>query len=669
MRKLMFLAMLMTFSVSAFSQSSERPTTKFGEIKPEDFVSVYSIDSTANAVVLFDIGKAEYGTDTKGGFAIIYKFHQRIRLMNKNGFDAATVEIPVYKGNNAEEFLEKVEAATYTLENGQVITTKVDKGSMFKDKISKNFQVQKFTFPNLKEGCIIEYTYTISSPFTQDLHEWYFQGEYPRLWSEYDAWVPTIYNFTVLNQGYIPFAVNKTELTSDNYNIYVPGETASDRGQTIRMKLDVYHTTWAMKDIPGMKSESFTTTLRNHVAKIEFQLSTIRYPNQPVKPVMRTWFQVADELMKDENFGKPLTDNNGWLSDDVKALTASGTSNIEKAKKIYAFVRDNFTCTDHTAKYVFTSLKKVFEAKKGSVAELNILLAAMLKKAGFEVHPVLLSTREHGKTYDAYPMLDRLNYVIVQAKVDDNYYLLDASMPKLGFGKLPIDCYNGSARIIAEMPTIIDLSSDSLVERKLTSIFIINSEDGKNMEGSFSSELGYYESYGIRKKLINQTEDEFFKNIKKEYSLDLNLANTKLESLSSYDDPVSVKYDFKYTPDEDILYINPLFAEATKENPFKSAKRFYPVEMPFTFNETYILDMEIPKGYVVDEIPKSARVNFNDNEGMFEYIISNDGKNIRLRSRIVLNKATFIPEDYDSLREFFAFIVKKHSEQIVLKKK
>jgi hypothetical protein len=40
-----------------------------------------------------------------------------------------------------------------------------------------------------------------------------------------------------------------------------------------------------------------------------------------------------------------------------------------------------------------------------------------------------------------------------------------------------------------------------------------------------------------------------------------------------------------------------------------------------------------------------------------------------MRSRIKLTKANFKPEDYGTLREFFAFIVKKQSEQIVFKKK
>ena len=79
--------------------------------------------------------------------------------------------------------------------------------------------------------------------------------------------------------------------------------------------------------------------------------------------------------------------------------------------------------------------------------------------------------------------------------------------------------------------------------------------------------------------------------------------------------------------------------------------------------------MEIPVGFVVDEMPKSAKVDLNEGEGFFEYLISKSDNTIILRSRIKLNKATFLPEDYETLRSFFDYIVKKHAEQIVFKKK
>jgi len=105
-----------------------------------------------------------------------------------------------------------------------------------------------------------------------------------------------------------------------------------------------------------------------------------------------------------------------------------------------------------------------------------------------------------------------------------------------------------------------------------------------------------------------------------------------------------------------------------KKNPFASAERYYPVEMPFLKNQVFTLTMDIPNGYKVDELPKSTRVLLNEEDGMFEYLISNDGTGIQMRCTLVLHKAKFTNEDYQTLRDFYAFIVKKESEQIVFKK-
>ena len=72
---------------------------------------------------------------------------------------------------------------------------------------------------------------------------------------------------------------------------------------------------------------------------------------------------------------------------------------------------------------------------------------------------------------------------------------------------------------------------------------------------------------------------------------------------------------------------------------------------------------------MVDELPKSTKVTFNENEGSFEYLIAKSDDGIQFRSRIQLKKANYKPEDYAGLRDFFAFVVKKQSEQIVFKKK
>lgn len=660
--------LLVFSSLHSFGQSN-RVKVKLGDVKPEDFApAAYAIDSSAEAVYLYDAGKVKYEPNNNGYLDVVYRCHERIRLMNKNAFSLATVEIPLQVESGYEEKFISFSASTYNIEDGKVVETKVGRSSIFRDK-QGDFVINKFTFPNLKEGSIIEYSYTIDYPGYYYLPNWTFQSGYPCLWSEYEVAVPEFYDYVVLKQGYHPFAIDTASIAHDTYHI----RDASDAfNSTVSFSQPARTVTslWAMKDIPALKPESFTTTLANHVAKIEFQLSAVKYPNQPVKPKMRNWPDVADELMKSEIFGEALTHGNNWLNDDIKKATADATAPLDKAKKIYEFVRDNYTCTDYSARYLSQSLKKVMQTRKGNVTDINMLLTAMLKNAGFNVNPVLLSTRDHGKTFDMYPVLSKFNYTITQLTIDDKSYLLDASVPKLGFNHLSEDCYNGSARIInASWPGIINLSADSLRESTVTSVFIVNGENHK-IEGSYSSRLGYMESKDLRNDVTTANQEEYFKRLKKSFSYDVDMKNTSIDSLNKYDDPVQVKYEFSFNfnEDDELVYFDPFFNEKIKENPFKAAERNYPVERPYCVNQTYVLNMDIPEGYVVDELPKSARVKLNEDEGMFEYMIGLAGNHIQLRSILNIKKANFLPEDYQTLRDFFSYVVKKQAEQVVFKK-
>ena len=107
-----------------------------------------------------------------------------------------------------------------------------------------------------------------------------------------------------------------------------------------------------MENIPALKKENFTTTIDNYVSKLDFQLSKIKFPNLPEKNVMNSWISVAADLMKDPEFGETLSKGNGWMDDEMKKLITGAPSRLEIAKRIYAYVRDNFTCTDHNRKYL-----------------------------------------------------------------------------------------------------------------------------------------------------------------------------------------------------------------------------------------------------------------------------------------------------------------------------
>lgn len=662
------LCCVLVLYTSVATGQKNRPKFKFGDVKAADFTpTAYPVDSSASAVYLFESGKSIFVGNNQGYFSVEHKCHVRIRLLKKTSFDLATVVLNLYGTNADAQKLDQLEAATYNLEGGNVTVTKLDKTSIFREK-NRDYQTNKFTFPNIKEGSIIEYVFQKTTPGINRIPSWHYQGEYPRLWSEYEVTIPALFDFAFVKQGYHPYCIDTAKASYgslyilDQSNMTGPSQSYTWSGNTV-------NSIWAMENVPALKREAFTTTLRNYVSKIEFQLCSIRYPGQEPKQILRNWFDVSTDMLKDEDFGAGLIERNAWMGDEINKVVTASDTGIERAKKLYRYVRDNYVCTDNEAIWLSQPLKKTFQAKKGNVADLNLLLTAIYLNQGYEAHPVLLSTREHGRAIESYPIMNKFNYVIARVLVDGAFYNLDATQGNLGFGKLPIDCYNGTGRIIDKQPYLVNFSADSLKEKSTTTVFIVKDEKG-GLTGSVTNSKGYFESAQLRSKLKTVKQEDFFKDIRKSFSYEVEMNNSGIDSLQLLEEPVDCHYDIKFDfKDESMVYFNPIIGmEIQKENPFKAAERYYPVEMPYCIDESYVLNMEIPKGYKVEELPKSARVNFNETEGKFEYIIAASNDLVQMRTRVMLNRARFEPEDYQTLRDFFTYVVKKQSEQIVFKK-
>jgi hypothetical protein len=118
-----------------------------------------------------------------------------------------------------------------------------------------------------------------------------------------------------------------------------------------------------------------------------------------------------------------------------------------------------------------------------------------------------------------------------------------------------------------------------------------------------------------------------------------------------------------------LIYIKPSLKTDFDENPFKQPKREYPVEFPYPFKDQFILNLTIPTGYKVEELPKSVKVNLPDEGGTFQYLSSVKENVIQLIIKIQLDQLRFEPDDYVLVKEFFNQIATKSAEQVVLKKK
>ncbi len=676
LKAVIFLPMIFFLCMLQRHCSAQDKIKDLGKISPADFTLSANpiIDSNASAVILSDVGSVHFTGSKQNEFAYVYQRQTRIKILNKKAIEGlATVVISHQKWDDADEIVDKVAASTYNLENGLVLVTKLEKNDVFENQQDKNHFETKFTLPGVKEGSIIEYTYTITSDFYVDLPSWQFQSiAYPCLWSEYQINIPNLKSYILVKQGIHSYFIDKGGEGHENYRIsQKKGSTgigANDKEDLNISSNTVLHR-WVMKNIPAFQEENYLSTPKNYLDEIEFQLART-YDGEEYHDYKNSWRQATTELLAADYFGGTLNQGNHLIAESVAKLTAGNYGALEEAKAIYYYVSSNFTCNNYYNNRLTTDLYDVMKKNSGSVGDINLLLISMLRKAGIKADPVVLSTREYGFNLASYPILQRLNYVIARVTVNGKVYYLDAAHSELGFGQLAGNCYNGHARIISDKDSgSVYFNTDSLKESKTTLVLISNTDKG--IEGTVQSTLGKEESYRLRLHLRGKDQKDYFKDIQTSWGEDMEIGNGGIDSLNRLEDPVKVYYDFRLNQPAGAspLYIPPMLGEGLRENPFKAAERKYPVEMPYLMDELYIFNMQIPDGYEVDELPKSARIALNGDQGMFEYLIANQSGMIQLRCHLKLNRANFYPDDYSNLREFFGYVVKKESETIVLKKK
>ncbi|QEC66900.1 DUF3857 domain-containing protein [Panacibacter ginsenosidivorans] len=679
MRRYSLLLISIIASVAADAQ--DKSNIKFGKIIAADFIiNSPVVDSNANAVVIADIGSSEFEGNNTGWFTLVYKRIRRIKIINQNGLDAGNVSILLFKDNGYyqdtkdKEVLLDLKGSTYNLENGKIAETKLDTKSVFENRIDKNWLEKKFTMPAIKAGSVIEYSYTIKSDFIFNLQPWYFQGKYPCLWSEYKVKIPDCFTYIALSKGYNPFFINEKSREAKVYRIedlaWKKGSYGSITPDVYSVNADVLVNRWVIKDVPALKEESMVSTNRNYVSEIEFQLSQYRFTDPPENK-MQDWLTVSKEFLESYDFARQFDDSK-WLVNELNTFLDSTMNNAAKARTIFAFVRDNFTCTGNNGIYLSldATLRNIYKNKKGSVSDINLLLTAMLKQAGVRADPVILSTRDHGVVHPVYPLLSRYNYVICRTILNDSSFYLDASNRYLGFNKLSKECFNGLARVISTDTATLKFTPDSLKEFSVKTIFLANSQSGNSISGTFLSTLGDDASMNLRQQLSKQKREDYFKELEKAYGSDIKIDNCNIDSLNNYDAPIAIRYNITYNyNNDDVIYLNPMFGQELKENSFKSEEaRLFPIEMPYCPDDLLLVNMEIPKGYRIEEIPKSARIKLGNDAGMFEYLLDQSGNRIQLKCRLKINKAIYDADNYSALRDFYSYVLKKESEQIVLKK-
>jgi hypothetical protein len=637
---------------------------KYGKISPAEFeIKASGADSAASAMVLFDVGKGWFELNPKtGDFMYVMERHTRYKIFNKDGYDYANLELEFYRKNGTETALEQMDGATYSMENGKITVNKINKESKFTEKQDESYTVKKFTLPNVKEGTIIEYKYRLKSDFIFTLRPWNFQREIPTLYSEYQITIPEWYKYRVTAGGYI-YLNAKEERINESFS------TPKGPGM---FSLGCLKMNYHADSVPALKTESFVTSMRDHISRVGFELTSITVPGRVYQEFTNTWPQLIKGLKTDENFGGFIS-RKSHIKTLIKSIVKVNTNPDTTLQLIFNYVKNNIKWNDY---YHFYSSdvnpKTIFEKKTGNSADINLSLYMLLAEAGIPASPVLLSTRDNG-AHPGLPMLSVFNNVIVVAVVGDKQILLDATDKNHFPGLISYDDLNHDGfqlDLAQEDGKWISLDDKNLSRKVIT--YALSLSDENKMTGKLYMSSTNYEGLNRRNKYLSATnEEDFLKNYKADKT-GLAIKNYQIGNLTNLSEPLTETMDVLIEDNVEeagnLAYFTPLLFEKTKENPFKLEDRKFPVDFGYATEEIYRITIDIPKNYQLDKGPKNEKVILPDESASFSFIFASDAGKIMVTSKITLKKPVYTNEEYIHLKELFKNIVRKQSEQIVLKK-
>jgi hypothetical protein len=638
-------------------------------------------DSSAKAVVLYDYGTTRFHLNGLS-FQMETERTTRLKILKKSGYDYATVEIPLYHEGTSEEKMSSLKGFTYNAVGGKIEKLKLDGSSMFSEERTKNVRVRKFTMPGVREGAVIEYSYSVTSDFFFNLQPWTFQRDIPTRWSECRVVIPEYFDYKMLVQGYEPLAVSEKEETIAQYlasarvqkvdGTTMGGALTSHEGtvsEAIQAHATAYH--WAMKDVPALREEPYMTTSDDYVARIDFELAGTRMPNAGYRNVAGGWSKISEELLHSEEFGL-LLDRAGFLKEQLQPLLAQYPDPQARAAAVRELVLKNVKHDGTSRRMASGSLKHTWEQHRGNSADVNLLLIAALRQAGLPAQPVVLSTRTHGRINQSFPLMEQYNYVVGMLPLEGGKeLLLDATEPLLPCGVLPARCLNQVGRLVSKEVEgrWVDLTPSQRHTHYQEVRLTIDPQG--NLSGQVREEHGGYAGALVREKLQQLGEKKYVATLASRHP-NWEVPTYKFNAVNEVNQSLSLLYELRQAASNpgaaQELYIKPLETFGDNQNPFRHEKRTYPVDFGALIQDVMVVTLTLPAGYTA-ELPPPTVLSLPDKGGRYVYSATSSAPGtVQLVSRLTLDKPIYGAEEYGALREFYRLALAKQAEAVVLKK-
>ncbi len=640
------------FTFLSFSTTAQDYSHEFGVLTDyEKNMTIYEKDSTAEAVIIYDIGESSFYF-VGGSSKIRYERRIKIKVLKESYIDKSDGSIPLFKGKGLNKNSTKVEGVTYNSENGEIIKSELKKENLFEEKIYDDYYSLKFAMPKVKVGSVIELKIVIKD--LKSIQDWYFQRTIPIIYSEYVAKMVPFYEYKIRLQG---------ASRLDDQKVYKePGPYLEFYGVTYKNLIHQY----IMEDIPAFKDESFISSRENYIIKLDFQLSKVNYYGGTTTDILSSWYLLRKKLITDDDFlgyskkskfkFKKIADENNLMVKNEK----------DKTDFILNYLKQNFNWNGWNSMFTTKTLNSFLKEKTGNSAQFNLYLVGALKAVNIEAYPVILSTRENGKIIRQYPFLDPFNYVLAYAKINGNWKLLDATDTYCPNDKIPEKCINDIGLIInkKEIKWVKIMRRDiALIQNNFKSKL---SADLDTLIGKVDIQSNGYSAIKLRKDFKNNTQDLEDYISEDEFEI---TSPVTTQNYNEINKAYIINYDLNCLTERinDKIIIHPFFNDPHQDNPLKEESRKYPIDMVYPKSVSYKNEIQIPDNCLIEKLPEETFIN-ND-LFLLQYSANENNGIISLNATYQFKKAIYQPEEYLKIKSYFDLIIKYFNQNIVLVEK
>ena len=656
-RGMMALVLALAFSTVLMAQKTN---VKFGSPTDEELtMTSYAPDESAPAVILYQSTRTWYDILT-GKFKVYTEVKTRIKILKPEGKEYADVEIPYVDSDKEKSMREDItglKAFAYNMENGKLLKTKMENGSVSRERVDKSHMLLKFSIPQVKEGTVVEYQYKKESGYYFYIDTWVAQAEIPVAYTSYDLLIPEYFKFSIDETGMVQ-TENKVSEEGIRF-IDASGEPLVCGGTRYE---------FVGRDLPAMKSDSHVFCPLDYCKKVTAELNGLQVPGALYENFTTSWEEIGRRLMGDEDFGKRIK-----RTCPIKDLVPSSgvqkeTDVVKKMAAIYTTLKSRLKWNGNY-KLLAESASKTLKDGSGSNADLNFILLSAYREAGLDARPVVMSRRTKGRLPLSHPSMNKLNTFVVGVVDEQTVHFIDASVEDGYIDVLPPTLLTEQGLLLSDDGTGKWVNLQSLNASKTNIIIDATLGTDGTIKGTYNAQMQANLSASLKSEF--READDSLSYVNKLAERDgITISEYVIDNRTAFLPMASERFSFtkKAEADGSHIYLNPFLIPIMKESPFKAVTRTLPVEYPYKYTVNMVTSLELPDGYEVEEMPKLLILTTEDKMLSIRVNYTLQGMKLLVQYRFVVGKTFFLPEEYDILRQIYDSMAEKCNEMVVLKK-